>query len=111
MIFFTTHQRQEVCAWSSSERHRVLLVDQQVLLAALHLGGEVKVKDANANVTTGGEVEVKDNANVTTGGRGQRKGNANVTTGIEAVVEVNWRIDMRATGSKHVILLLSIQML
>ena len=96
MIFFLTHQWQKVCAWSSSESHWVLLVDQQVLLAALHLGGEGKVKD---------------NANVTTGGRGQRKGNANVTTGIEAVVEVNWRIDMRATGSKHVILLLSNQML
>ena len=83
MIFFTTHQRQEVCAWSPCKRHWVLLVDQQVLLAALHLGGKVKVKDANANVTTGGE----------------------------AVVGVNWRIDMRASGSSHVILQSSNQML
>ena len=75
MIFFTTHQRQEVCAWSSSKCHWVLLVDQQVLLAALHLGGEVKVKD-KANVTTGGE----------------------------PYEEVKWRIDMQATGSKRVIL-------
>ena len=65
-------------------------------MAALHLGGEGKVKD-NANVTTGGEVEEKDKANATTGG--------------EAVVEVNWRIDMRATGSRHVILQSSNQML
>ena len=82
MIFFKTHQRQKVCAWSPCKRHWVLLVDQQVLLAALHLGGEVKVRD-NDNVTTGGEV----------------------------VVEVDWRIDMRATGSKHVILQSSNQML
>ena len=82
MIFFKTHQRQKVCAWSPCKRHWVLLVDQQVLLAALHLGGEVKVRD-NDNVTTGGEV----------------------------VVEVDWRIDMPAIGSKHVILQSSNQML